>query len=135
MTSLSASSLPSERKFGVLFAVIFTLLAAYAVYSGWRPVLTMASIVAALAFGITAFVAPQILAPLNRLWFELGILLGKIVSPIVLGIIFFGLITPVGIITRLCGRDELRLRRRVTTTYWVERAPAGPEPESFKNQY
>jgi hypothetical protein len=73
--------------------------------------------------------------PLNKLWFGLGILLGKIISPIVLGIMFFILITPVALATRAFGRDELKLKKRNLNTYWVSRNPAGPAKDSFKNQY
>lgn len=133
--SSSENGLPSERSFGIFFAVVFVLLAAYAVYADWRSFVVIGFLIVAVIFGIAAFFIPKILIPLNRFWFALGILLGRIVSPIVLGIIFFGLITPIGMITRLFGRDELRLCKRTVSTYWIERNPAGPEPESFKNQY
>jgi hypothetical protein len=75
------------------------------------------------------------LTPLNWLWYELGMLLGKIVNPIVLGFIFFVLITPVSIVTRLFGRDELRIKKRHVESYWIDRSPPGPPLDSFKNQY
>ena len=61
--------------------------------------------------------------------------MGKVVSPIVLGLIFFGMLTPVGIIGRLLGRDELRLKKAPVTSYWIDRDPPGPAPDSFKNQF
>lgn len=133
--SSSESSLPSERSFGIFFAAVSVLLAAYAAYADWHQFVVIGFFIVAAVFGIAAFFIPKILTSLNRAWFALGILLGKIISPIVLGIIFFGLITPIGMITRLFGRDELRLRKRAVATYWIEREPAGPKPESFKNQY
>ena len=84
---------------------------------------------------ILTLLAPQWLRPFNRAWFLLGELLGKIVSPIVLGVIFFLLITPVALVGRLLGRDELRLKRKPVNSYWVDRTPPGPEADSFKNQF
>jgi hypothetical protein len=66
---------------------------------------------------------------------KLGLLIGKVVSPIVLGSVFFFLFTPVGIVMRLAGRDELQLKLHGKTSCWKNRAPAGPEPTSFKNQF
>ena len=79
--------------------------------------------------------APRLLAPFNLAWFKLGLLMGKVVSPIVLGIIFFVLLTPVAVIGRLFGRDELRLKRKAVQSYWIERVPPGPDGDSFKNQF
>lgn len=126
---------PTERSFGTLFAVVIALIAGYAASKGWQLAFVVGLSVAAAAFALAALLAPRTLAPLNRLWFRLGILLGTIVSPIVLGAMFFLIITPVGVITRLFGRDALRLHKRTTTTYWIARNPVGPEPESFKNQF
>ena len=62
-------------------------------------------------------------------------LLGKIVSPLVLGFLFLVLVTPVAIVTQLIGRDPLRMKKRCLSSYWIERDAMGPEPASFKNQY
>ncbi len=137
MTTDHTQALPSERSFGLLFGVVFTLLAAYGWFlNGWSSVVVLSLVAVAAAFVLLGFVAPKVLAPLNWLWFQLGQLLGKIVSPLVLGAIFFLMLTPVSLLTRLFGRDELRLKRKASqTSYWLERAPPGPEPESFKNQF
>ncbi len=83
-----------------------------------------------------AFAAPQVLAPLNRLWFKLGLLLHKIVNPIVLGIMFYVVVTPTGLIMRLLGKDLLRLKRDpAAASYWIERTPPGPKPESLGDQF
>ena len=79
--------------------------------------------------------APGILSPFNKAWYRLGLLMGKVVSPIVLGILFFIVISPVAIVTRLFGRDILLLRKRNVNSYWIERNPPGPQPESFKEQF
>jgi len=130
-------TLPSERSFGLLFGAVFALLAAYGWYfKGWSLVVALALVGVALVFVLLGFVAPKVLAPLNWLWFQLGELLGKIVSPVVLGAIFFLILTPVSLVARLFGRDALRLKRKASqTSYWLDRAPPGPEPESFKNQF
>jgi hypothetical protein len=126
--------LPTNRKFGWFFAAVSALLGAYAYWKVWTEVATAALILSAL-FAAAALVAPQLLSPLNRLWYGLGLLLGKIVSPIVLGIIFFILITPISLITRLFGRDELKIKKRCVDSYWIDRSPPGPSADSFKNQY
>ncbi|MEY4964870.1 MAG: hypothetical protein RL274_453 [Pseudomonadota bacterium] len=126
--------LPSDRKFGGFFASVFALLALYAL---WKDHTTRAAILAILSglFALTALVAPAVLAPLNRLWMAFGLLLGKFISPIVLGIIFMVLITPVALATRLFGRDALRMKKSSAASYWIERDPAGPEPASFQRQF
>ncbi len=126
--------LPSNRKFGWFFTFLFAVLAAYAYWKAWATV-ALVALILCLLFVVLALLAPRLLTPLNRLWYSFGLLLGKIVSPVVLGIIFIVLITPISLITRLFGRDELRLKKRSVDTYWVDRSPPGPKPDSFKNQY
>ena len=130
----SENQLPSNKKFGLFFSAIFVLIAAYA-YFKFRIEFAVFALMTSALFAIAAFLTPQILTPLNRLWFSLGLLLGKIVSPIVLGLIFFVLITPVSFVTRLFGRDELKIKKRTVESYWVDRSPPGPQAASFKNQY
>lgn len=91
--------------------------------------------VPAALLGLAALALPKLLTPLNRLWMAFGLLLGKIVSPLVLGLIFMVLITPVAVSTRLFGRDVLRMKKRNVSSYWLERDPAGPEPASFQRQF
>ena len=129
------SVLPSNRSFGLLFAIVFLLVAGYS----WFEQLTRAWVYFWLAlsglFLFLTFMAPGILLPLNKAWYRLGLLMGKVVSPIVLGILFFIVITPVAIVTRLFGRDVLLLSKRDVNSYWIERNPPGPQPESFKEQF
>ncbi len=127
--------LPSVRSFASLFTGVFALALAYGLYKGWASTLNAALGAAALAVAAAGIFKPAVLEPLNRAWFKFGLLLGKIVSPIVLGVIFFVVITPVSIVTRLAGRDALRLRKRSVNSYWIDRAPPGPAPDSFKNQF
>ena len=92
-------------------------------------------LILSVVFATMTLVVPQLLNPLNRIWYGLGLLLGKIVSPIVLGLMFFVLITPISLFTRLFGRDELKMKKRSVESYWVDRLPPGPSSDSFKNQY
>ena len=115
---------------------VYLISSLWLVFNGWSLAVVLSLVAIAVAFVLLGFVAPKVLRPLNWLWFQLGLLLGKIVSPLVLGAIFFLMLTPVSLVTRLFGRDELRLKRKASqTSYWLDRAPPGPEPESFKNQF
>jgi len=135
MNNNSSPKLPSERSFGFLFTAIFAVLGAYGFYKGWSHSVSVTWLIFSGGIGLVTILAPRLLTPFNKAWFLLGQILGKIVSPIVLSIIFFGLLTPIAFITRLFGRDELRLKRQPVTSYWFNRVPPGPSPESFKNQF
>lgn len=89
----------------------------------------------AIFFAASAAFAPKVLQPLNELWFQIGIFLGRFVSPVVLGLIFFLLITPIAVCMRLAGRDALRMKKRQASSYWLNRDPTGPTPDSFKQQF
>jgi amino acid transporter len=107
-----------------------------AVFSFWvvELLLAYAFIAVAFVFLIITLVRSDALLPLNKLWMRFGLLLGMIVSPIVLGIIFFGLFTPIATLMRLGRRDELRLKFVKKSSHWITRS----EPiksESFKNQF
>jgi len=126
--------LPSEKRFGLFMSIVFTGLAIYAFFKGFIISSAIAAVVAGLLC-LFALIAPNKLAQHNQLWFQFGLLLGKVVSPVVLGIMFFVLITPVALITRLLGRDALALKKRTQTSYWIDRTPPGPSGDSFKNQF
>jgi predicted membrane metal-binding protein len=124
----------SERGFAVVFAVVFVLVGLWPLLSG-GPVRAWALLIAA-AFLLAGFAAPGILAPLNRLWFRFGMALGRIVSPIVMGILFFGTVMPTGLLMRLFRKDLLRLRfDPAAESYWIPRDPPGPSAESLKQQF
>jgi hypothetical protein len=90
----------------------------------------------AAAFGLAALAAPRMLHPLNALWFRLGLLLHRVVSPLVMGAVFFLCVTPIGLIMRMRGKDLLSLRREDgSRTYWVVRDPAGPDPATMTKQF
>ena len=127
--------LPKDRHFGLLFAVVFLVLAAYSHLRAGPALLVTAMAAAATAFLICSLAAPQVLRPLNRLWFELGAMLARIVNPIVLGVLFFAVMTPVAIVTRLMGRDVLKLKKQDVDSHWVRRDPPGPAPESYRDQF
>ncbi len=79
---------------------------------------------------------PKLLAPLNHLWFKFGLLLHKIVNPVVLAIMFFLVITPIGLLMRALGKDPLRLRLdKAATSYWIDRTPPGPSPDTLGDQF
>ena len=133
--SIKSSNLPSNRTFGLLFIGVFAVLGFYGLWKGWGVNTTQAFFaLSALTAGIT-LLAPVFLTPFNRAWYQLGLLLGKVVSPIVLGILFFIVITPVAIVMKLAGRDALKLRKQDVSSHWIDRKPPGPEPETFKEQF
>jgi hypothetical protein len=125
--------IPSNRKFGFFFCLVFAVAAAYFYYS-LNIIWTYTFVLASLIFLIITLVKSNLLLPLNKLWMRFGLLLGTIVSPIILGMIFFGLFTPIAILMRLSGRDELRLKFTHKASHWTTRR----EPiksESFKHQF
>lgn len=132
---MTSPKIHSERSFGLVFAAVFAVIGIYGLYKGWVPVASVTWLVAGLLLALIAVVSPKLLAPFNRAWFRLGLLLNKIVSPVVLGIIFFGLLTPVAVLARLFGRQVLLLKPRSVSSYWVMRSPPGPASDSFKNQF
>ena len=133
--SIKSPNLPSNRTFGLLFIGVFAVLGFYGLWQGWGVNLIQAFFaLSALLIGTTLF-APILLTPFNKAWYQLGLLLGKVVSPIVLGILFFIVITPVAIVMKLAGRDALKLRKQDVSSHWIDRKPPGPEPESFKEQF
>jgi hypothetical protein len=126
---------PSERSFGILFAVVFAGAACWLAWHGHRG-WAVAGLAAAVAVALLAFLAPRALAAPNRAWFQLGMLLHKVVSPVVLGAIYFLVITPIALAMRLSGRDPLERRRDPQrASYWKDRDPPGPPPDSFRNQF
>lgn len=123
----------SDRTFGFIFAVFFLVVALLPLF--WGRLYWWALAVSA-GFLVIAWLFPAALSPLNRLWFRFGLLLHAIVSPIVLGIMFYGVVLPTGLIMRALGKDPLRLRLdRDARSYWIKRDPPGPQPESFRDQF
>jgi len=137
MSQSLTPQLPSERRFGSLFTTVFALFGVYGYLNGWKDVYVYSLAGLCAAIMLLTLVAPQILAPFNRLWFQLGRLMGRVISPVVLGAMFFLILTPVGLVTRLFGRDELRLKRKgkAVDSYWIVRKDDNLPAETFKNQF
>lgn len=124
----------SDRSFGIVFGVVFLIVAVLPLFlSGGIRVWAA---IASASFFLVAFVLPKLLAPLNRLWIRFGLLLHHIVSPVVLGILFYLFVTPMSLVMRVMGKDFLRLRfDSASRSYWIERNPPGPRPDSLNNQF
>ena len=122
--------LPSNRSFGLLFFIVFLIISIWPLsYSGEIRVL---SLVISIIFLILGLINSNILKPLNFLWMKFGIFLGKIVSPLLMAIIFFLVVTPIGLIMRLLGKDLINLKFNKSKSYWIEKN--GPKSK-MKNQF
>tara|TARA_Y100001958_G_C20932124_1_gene342015 strand:+ start:289 stop:672 length:384 start_codon:yes stop_codon:yes gene_type:complete len=120
----------SNRSFGIVFFVVFLLIALYPlIYNGD---IRLWSLIISFIFLILGLLNSKVLTPFNKIWFKFGILLGKIVSPIILGIIFFFVVTPTGLIMRILGKDLLNLKFNANKSYWIEKR--GPKSK-MKNQF
>jgi hypothetical protein len=120
----------SNRSFGIVFFVVFLIIATYPLINGDE--LRLWSLIISIVFLFLGLVNSKILNPLNKLWFKFGIFLGKIISPLVMGIIFFLVVTPIGLLMRLLNKDLLNLKFNNNNTYWIEKT----EPKSkMKNQF
>lgn len=122
----------SDRSFGVVFCVVFAIIGLFPLIRGASPhgwALWVSG-----AFALAAAIRPAVLAPLNRIWTRLGLLMHKVFNPIVMGVMFFVAVLPTGLVMRALGRDLLRQRLdRDAKTYWIEREPS--DPDHFKNQF
>ena len=120
----------SNKSFGIVFFVVFLLISLYPLtYDGEIKIW---SLIISFIFLILGLLNSKFLTPLNKIWFKFGILLGKIVSPLIMGAIFFLVVTPIGIILRLMGKDVLNLKYNKNKSYWIENS----SPKSkMKNQF
>ena len=124
----------SDRSFGVVFTVVFTVVGLWPLIGGGS--VRLWSLVVAGLFLLAALARPRVLAPLNRLWTRFGLLLHKITNPVIMGVVFFLAVTPTALIMRALGKDPLHRRiDRSAKTYWIDRQPPGPEPETMKQQF
>ena len=120
----------SNRSFGIVFFVVFLLIAFYPlIYNGDIKIW---SLILSLIFLILGLVDSKILTPLNKVWYHFGIFLGKIISPFIMGIIFFLVVTPIALLMRLLGKDVLNLKYNKNKSYWIEKK--GPKSK-MKNQF
>jgi len=120
----------SNRSFGIVFFIVFLLIALYPLT--YDEEIRVWSAIISLIFLVLGLLNSKILTPLNKLWFKFGILLGKVVSPLIMGIIFFFVVTPIGLIMRLLGKDVLNLKYNKNKSYWIEKS--GPKSK-MKNQF
>ena len=120
----------SNRSFGIVFFIVFLLIALYPLIHSEE--IRFWSIIISLIFLVLGLLNSKILAPLNKLWFKFGIFLGKIISPLIMGIIFFLVVTPIGILMRLLGKDLLNLKYNKNKSYWIDKT--GPKSK-MRNQF
>ena len=120
----------SNRSFGIVFFIVFLLIALYPLT--YSEEIRVWSATISLIFLVLGLFNSKILTPLNKLWFKFGIFLGKIVSPIIMGIIFFLVVTPIGLLMRLLGKDLINLKYNNNKSYWIEKK--GPKSK-MKNQF
>ncbi|MBF0154735.1 MAG: hypothetical protein HQL64_13425 [Magnetococcales bacterium] len=124
----------SDRVFGLVFSAIFAAIGVWPLLHGQPPQLFF--LAAGGLLSIVALVVPKMLHPCNQLWTSFGDLLHRVMTPLIMGLMFFVVMTPLGLLMRLAGKDGLRLRiDKAATSYWIPRTPPGPEPESCKNQF
>tara|TARA_Y100000590_G_scaffold436178_1_gene556440 strand:- start:390 stop:779 length:390 start_codon:yes stop_codon:yes gene_type:complete len=120
----------SNRSFGIVFFIFFLIVSLWPLINSENIRLSFLAI--SIIFLTLGLVNSKILTPLNNLWFKFGLFLGKIVSPIVMGVIFFLVVTPTGVIMRLIGKDLLNLKKNNSNTYWIKKKT---ENSSMKNQF
>ena len=130
----SETTLPSNKKFGLFFSLIFSFLGIYYLIKLFNIFSSIFFIIAFILF-VISFTAPFLLSPLNRTWMFIGYLLGRLVSPIILGLIFFALITPIAFILRIFGRYELRIKKYKVRSYWLNRKTTDLNIDSFNDQF
>tara|TARA_B100000700_G_C14612891_1_gene654428 strand:+ start:285 stop:683 length:399 start_codon:yes stop_codon:yes gene_type:complete len=126
--------IPSNRKFGFFFTIVFLILFFYFL-SKQSQYLIITFLILSVLFFIVTIIKADLLLPLNKLWMKIGLILGKIISPIVLGLIFFIIFTPIGIITRLFGRDELNLKTVSNKSSWRIRQNNFTATDFLNKQY
>lgn len=131
---MTPDQLPSNRKFGLFFALIFLLMALY-LHRISSPILIVIPVSISAFFLVAAVLFDSRLEQLNKLWARLGLLLGMIVSPLVMCLIFFLLFMPIALLMRLLGRDELRLKMKSRDSHWRLRDQSQIESGSFKHQF
>ena len=120
----------SNRSFGIVFFVVFLLIGSYPLLKGGD--LKIIPILISIIFFILGVINSKILTPLNKFWFKFGLLLGQVISPIVMGVIFFLVVTPIGYLMRLLGKDVLRLKKTNDSSYWVKKSNL---KSKMKNQF
>ena len=126
--------LPSNKKFGLFFASIFIGVATLFFYHGDFFIASICIVVGFL-FLMLSVLYSDLLLPLNKLWMRFGLVLGTVMTPVILGLLYFGIFTPIALFMRIVGRDELRLKLSRYSSNWTDRQPGELSPDSFKNQF
>ena len=122
--------LPSNRNFGIVFFLFFLIISLWPLLSSGE--IRYWSFLISIIFLVLGIINSKVLTPLNRLWIKFGILLGKIVNPVVMGIIFFIVVTPISLILKVIGKDTLNLKKNNSKSYWIQKE----EPKStMKDQF
>ena len=130
MSEYNDIKISSNRSFGVVFFIVFLLIALYPLLNNNE--VRLWSLIISVLFLILGILNSKILSPLNKIWFKFGLILGKIISPIIMGIIFFLVVTPIGFIMKLLGKDLINLKFNNKKSYWIEKS--GPKSK-MKNQF
>ena len=124
------TKLPTNKNFGIVFSIVFLIIALFPLINNEN--LRIWSLIVSTIFLFLGLINSKILTPLNKIWFKFGLILGKIVSPVIMGIIFFLVVTPTALIMRLVGKDLLNLKFNKYKSYWIEKS--GPK-SNMKNQF
>ena len=127
---MSEIKIVSNRSFGIVFFAVFFIISTYPLING--DGIRLWSLIISIVFLFLGLVNSKILNPLNKMWFKFGIFLGKIVSPLVMGIIFFLVVTPIGLLMRLLNKDLLNIKFNDNTSYWIEKTDT---KSKMKNQF
>ena len=122
--------LPSNKNFGSVFCIVFFIIATWPILS--ENNIRIWSLILSFIFLILGLLNSKLLEPLNKIWFKFGLILGKLVAPIVMGIIFFFVVTPTGLIMKILRKDLLNLKKNNSTTYWIKKDNSN---SNFKNQF
>ena len=120
----------SNRSFGIVFFIVFLIVAIYPLIN--NADLRIWSLIISIIFLILGLINSKFLTPLNKLWFKFGLLLGRLISPIIMGMIFFFVVTPIGLLLRIFGKDVLNLKKNNAKSYWIKKN--GPISK-MKNQF
>lgn len=127
---MTKNKLPTNRNFGIVFFVFFLLISLWLFLN--NKTLVYWPLTISIVFLILGLLNAKILTPLNKAWIKFGEILGSIISPLVMGIIFFGIVTPIGLFLKLIGKDVLKLKQNKKNTYWIEKDNSN---NSMKNQF
>ena len=122
--------LPSNRNFGIVFSIVFLIISLWPMVS--QNDIRMWSLIISGIFLVLGLINSKLLLPLNKIWFKFGILLGNFIAPIVMGVVYFMVVTPTGLIMRLLGKDILNLKKNNKDTYWIEKDNSNSD---LKNQF